>query len=453
MKAIARLVWTYLTALPILRWVGGVALATLPFAVLGIWPRTRGFIALPMLAFGIHSLSMTIAAGYLFRVLSSPRSHGFLPHFRGRSLAAFLAIVAVVSAPWLVIVAWAALRPPYAVTLVVPLFIMIAMVGFAFFPVGAAVALTSLLAIGWLVTRLGSPHPAVVAAPPDIVHIDLSAFDIAVLLLCVWAAIWIAFSIWYLRVRRVEPIQTPAMILERIGISPGARSVVFDRGKALEASLAGAYPQGAKQILLWAAFLVIGSKIAGGAVDGMHLPLYTAHVFLFFPGLIIPGTLLAAVATMHARRTRSVWLRSGLSRRGLLAAIEKQIWWRAAPGAIAVSVVLSTGIALGYDVPMPALARALVSAGATALLAVYLGVAFVRDSRLVEICVAAVLIASACVGAWTALSGPEHSTLWLATILSQAAAALAFRAIAIAQWRKIDWLVFKPARIWSQSLR
>ena len=450
MKAVARLVWTYLTALPILRWVGAVALASLPFAVIGMWPRTRGFIALPMLAFAIHSLSMTIAAGYLFRVLSSPRSHRFLPHFRGRSLAAFLAIVAVVSAPWLVIVAWAALRPPYAVTLVAPLFIIIVMVGFTFFPVGAAVTLVSLLAVGWLVTRFGLPHPTLVEVPSDA---GPSALAIAVFLLCVWAAIWIAFSIWYLRVRRIEPIQTPAMILDKIGIGPAAGSVVFDRGRALEASLSAAHPQGARQRALFIAMLVVGTKLAVGAMSGLHLPLYTARVFLFFPGLVIPGTLLAAVATTHARRTRSVWLKSGLSRRGLLAAIEKQIWRRAAPGAIAVSVVLSTGLALAYDVAIPALARGLASAAATALLAVYLGVAFVRDSRLIELCVAAVLVASACVGAWSALSGPEHVGLWLATILSQAAAALAFRAIAIAQWRTIDWLVFKPVRIWSQSLR
>jgi hypothetical protein len=450
MKAIARLVWTYLTALPILRWVGGVALASLPFALLAIWPRTRGFIALPIIAFAMHSLSMTIAAGYLFRVLSSPRSNRFLPHFRGRSLAAFLAIVVVVSAPWLVIVVWAALRPPYAATLVAPLFIMIAMVAFTFFPVGAAVTLASLLAIGWVATHLGSQHAAIAAAPPDAVP---SAFAIALTLLCVWGAIWAAFSIWYLRVRRIEPFQTPAMILDKIGIKPAAGSIVFDRRRAFEASLTAASPQSTKQVALWIAMLVIGTRLAGGALSATHLPLYTARFFLFFPGLIIPGTLLAAVATRLARHTRSLWLKGGLSRRGLLAATEKQIWRRAAPGAIAVSVVLSTGIALAYDVSMPVLARGLASAAATALLAVYLGVAFVRDSRLIETFVAAVLIASACVGAWTALSAPEHDQLWLATILSQAAAALVFRGIAIAQWRKIDWLVFKPVRIWSQSLR
>jgi len=77
MKAIARLVWTYLTAFPILRWVGVASLASLPFAVLAIWPRTRGFIALPIIALAMQYMSMTIAGGYLFRVLSAPRSHRF----------------------------------------------------------------------------------------------------------------------------------------------------------------------------------------------------------------------------------------------------------------------------------------------------------------------------------------------------------------------------------------
>jgi hypothetical protein len=448
MKAIARLVWTYLTALPILRWVGVVALASLPFAVLAIWPRTRGFIALPVLAFAIHSLSMTIAAGYLFRVLSSPRSHRFLPHFRGRSLAAFLAIVAVVSAPWLGVVAWAALRPPYAATLVGPLFIMVMMVGFTFFPVGAAVTFALLLSLVWLLTRLASAHPELVAAP-----FDIGPLAIAVFTLVVWGTVWAGFSVWYLRVRRIEPIQPPAVILDKIGIRPSARSMVFNRGNAVATSLAAAYPQGAKAMLLLIALLVIGTQLAGVVASGVHLPLYTARVFLFFPWLIIPGTLLAAIATTLARRTRSLWLKSGLSRRGLLAATERQLWTTAAPRAIIVSVVLSTGIALRYDVPMPVLARGLASAVATALLAIYLGVTFVRDSRLIETCVAAVLIASAAIGAWTALTAPAHSGVWIATIVSQVAAALLCRAVAIAQWRKIDWLVFKPIRIFSQSLR
>jgi hypothetical protein len=169
--------------------------------------------------------------------------------------------------------------------------------------------------------------------------------------------------------------------------------------------------------------------------------------------VIIPATLLPALATTLARRTRSLWLKSGLSRRGLLAAIEKQVWRTVAPRAFAVTAVLSTGIALTYNVPMPALTRCLASAAATSLFAVYMGVAFVRNSVLIEACVAAVLIASSGVGAWAALSAPAHLGVWLAIILAQVTLALVFRGIAIAQWRRIDWLVFKPIRMLSQSLR
>ena len=49
--------------LPILRWVGVASLASLPFAVLAIWPRTRGFIALPIIALAMQYMSMTIAGG------------------------------------------------------------------------------------------------------------------------------------------------------------------------------------------------------------------------------------------------------------------------------------------------------------------------------------------------------------------------------------------------------
>ncbi len=445
MKAIARLVWTYLTALPILRWVGAVALASLPFAVLAIWPRMRGFMALPIIAFAIHSLSMTIAAGYLFRVLSSPRAHRFLPHFRGRSLAAFLVIVAVVSTPWLLIVAWAALRPPYAVTLVAPLFIVVMFVAFTFFPVGAAVTFAVLLSLAWPLTQVASAQPEIFPAA-----LGLSPIAVAIGVLATWVATWAAFSVWYLRVRRIEPIQPPEMILDRLGFRPAVRSVVFDRRSAVAASLTSAYPQAAKQTLVGFAVLLVGTKIATLVATASHLAFTTP---ILVPALVVPGVLLAAITTRVARRARSLWLKSGLSRRDLLAATEKQIWRTAALRSIAASVVLATGFALAYDVPGRVLARGLVSALATAVLALYLGLAHVRESRLVEICTAALVIAGAGVALWAAFSSPARDGLWLATIASQVAAALLCRAIAIAQWRKIDWLVFKPVRMWSQSLR
>jgi hypothetical protein len=148
-----------------------------------------------------------------------------------------------------------------------------------------------------------------------------------------------------------------------------------------------------------------------------------------------------------------LWLKSGLSRRDLLAVTEKQIWRTAALRSIVVSAVLATGFGLAYDVPTPMLGRALVSAVATAALALYLGLAYVRDSRLVETFTAALVIGSAGVALWAAFSAPPRDGVWLATIVSQVAAALACRAVAISQWRRIDWLVFKPIRTWSQSLR
>jgi hypothetical protein len=67
--------------------------------------------------------------------------------------------------------------------------------------------------------------------------------------------------------------------------------------------------------------------------------------------------------------------------------------------------------------------------------------------------VAALVFASAGVGLWAVFSSPARDDVWVATTLSQVAVALAFRAVAILQWRKIDWLVFKPVRVSSQSLR
>jgi hypothetical protein len=99
------------------------------------------------------------------------------------------------------------------------------------------------------------------------------------------------------------------------------------------------------------------------------------------------------------------------------------------------------------------LTRALASAAATATLAVYLGVALLRDSRLIAAGLAALVFASAGVALWAVFSAPPRDDVWLAATLSQVAVALVFRVVAISRWRKIDWLVFKPIRVLSQSLR
>jgi hypothetical protein len=203
-------------------------------------------------------------------------------------------------------------------------------------------------------------------------------------------------------------------------------------------------------MLVGLAVLLVCTKITTLVATASHL-VFTTPILV--PALVIPGVLLAAIATTVARRARSLWLKSGLSRRDLLAATEKQVWRTAAVRSIAASAVLATGFALAYDVPTPVLARGLVSAVTTAVLALYLGLALVRDSRLMEVCTAALVLASAGVALWAAFSSPVRDGVWLVTIGLQGAAALVCRRIAIAQWRRIDWLVLKPIRMLSQSLR
>ncbi|RPI57973.1 MAG: hypothetical protein EHM50_11310, partial [Lysobacterales bacterium] len=201
MNAVARVWWTFFTALPLQRWlaISGVVLAAL-LAIVGLVLREALFgVVFSSLALFILVVFPTLFSGAaVFRALSAARANRFLPQFRGRMLAAILALEAtglVLFALLLAALAWFGGRT-------MPLEPLI--YAFAF---GTAIFMLMFLVFGdwrfiWVWTGTFVVAFAVLgqAAPRALAAIPASGWLVAAL------AAWVAFGGWYLRARRIKPL-------------------------------------------------------------------------------------------------------------------------------------------------------------------------------------------------------------------------------------------------------
>jgi hypothetical protein len=438
MKAVARLFWIYCAGLPVQRWLGVIVLATLPLAILSVPLRTPGLLLFPTLATVCYAFATTMATGYMLRALSAPRAHRFLPRFRGRSLSAFFGVVVAVSVPWsLVFAIMTSQRPPLALVLF-PLFMVTAMVLFTFFLRAGLVLIVLSAAFSWAAGRTSEAFLAAGRVPLG------AAID-------VWIALWVAFAIWYLRVRQIPRWVLPSWTAGGLGSSQGAdRLAVFDRHDAVGVYL-GANLWGLKQRLV-APVALTACLVALYELIRRRAPGDTAELLM---PLLAPaaGALAASGANRIAQRTRRLWLPSGFSRRALFVATEKHVWGTLLATYLIAFVAAPALIAGVYDVPPGALVRGFAGAISGGVLAVYLGLLFVRGIRVAELAVAVLGVASLAIGIRAALGGAAYDRVLVAVVVSQLVGAFAVRMAALASWQRIDWLVFRPIRMPHQSLR
>ena len=433
MRAIARLCWTYGTALPIQRWVGVLALAMWALALLAFALSGPPVWVFPVTATAMYLLATALAAGYLCRVLSAPRTHRFLPHFRPRMLAAFLIFIVLVSTPGLALLALP--RPPGPGGKAgAALGLLLILSSTALMTFSQAWGVACVLLLGGATTLLGASSP--IAA------------------LAVWAASWTAFAVWYLRTRDFNRLQWPRALLADGKLDlrlPADTAGQFSRSAALATCLTARYPLRARHLLPRLALLLAIVALASMLLRrfGLAAPYPFGYLAV---GLVIPIATIGPIANQLARRTRLLWLTSGLSRRALFAAMERAVWRSNVPWSFAMFAGTFAVAALARGLPAGTFGRlALLWAGGT-IFGVYLGLALRRVLAL-ELVVGSALLGSVAVGAWAALGEPPRDDWLIGVTALQLAVAAACRAVTIASWERLDWLTFRPVRRPSQSVR
>lgn len=446
MKAVVRLGLTYLAAFPVVRWVGLFAAGTIVLAVatLGAPPA----LLLAGLATFIYAFCIVMPAGFLLRLMSAPRVHRLLPHFRVKMLAAILAVLAVVLAVWFAAhwfgSALAGRQPSFGDLLAYPALIVTCAVLGTYFLYASQLRFFALLLLFF------ASLPLFRLLPEDTVQ-RFSGDPAQAAFAAAWvsAAWWVLFSFVYLRNRPIQPVgaHRPSAALQSLDDSL-LRSMPPDirASRAATALLTGriARPlvQGLVMIAVLGIILVPLALWLTGDVDAPGLTRLLTH------GLPLAlATEMFALANRTARRARTLWLKVGATRGELFRRTEAELLRVAAPMMVAAIVIPLCFFAIRTDMPSESVLWVFSLAVGNGLFACYLGLMFVRGFRAADIVGIAAGLAAVAYAAWLLLGLETMDPLRMTSVLVfQLLGAAACRGVARRRWRRIDWFRFRPLR-------
>lgn len=437
MSAVLRVWWTFFTAVPLQRWlavvgaaVAGLLLVTVSVAVQRP-PPAAGY-AIAAAAFTMFAVVPPLFAGGPFlRMLSAPRSHQLLPYFRVRMLVATALLVAS-QVLWFAAVmvgpVLAAGRDPWASLLILP---------FAFV---TGVFLWLFLASGdvrWWVAGV-----LLVALPSRIFPSAGGSAWLAPIAGALAALAWLVFAIWYLRVRRVPPLQLAA----RPWRWPSAIARPLGQAEAIRALVAGYFEWSLPRQLLGA----VGAGVAFSVLLGLvfvwpgrfeRLPYFTN-----FPWPFVVMVMMGVIGARSAYRSRALWLQIPGRRADIYARIERLVARR-----WLLAVVAMLPIALGawlFGASSAELALALLLCASAGLYGGWLSLAAVPGVKTHLLGFGLMTLAQL---GLLARVEPVFPSVGI-VIGAQLLGAALFRALAVRRWRRIDWLSFRPPAIMTRGI-
>jgi hypothetical protein len=433
-SAVLRVWWPFYTAFPLQRWLAVAGAVFLGFTI-----AIRLLFAVPTATVVGGAVTFTVlaafpavfAGGALLRVLSVPRSHQLLPHFRGRMLAAVVLLVASLVLWYGSLFAVPALlegRAVPAAVFIFPLGLVTAIFFWTFlfsgdWRWGVAWVLVPLGVVSLLKTGPGSA---------DAGSLSLSALVIGTSLA------WAVFAAWYLRVRRVGPLMlTPAARGEvRAWTAPPTREAAIRAVIAWNGQPSFARPffmavggAGALGLALLVAVVLLPK------LD--RLPLLTSLIWPF-----ICMSMVGAVTGRIAHQSRLLWLRIAGGRDDIRQRIERAAW---RSGLATFGVLMTT--ALIVTVPLGASLRELILGLAVCVsAAVYGGYVALASLPGVRTQLVGFGLMTAVQIALIARADPAATSVVIVVVTQLAGTAL-FRALAVQRWRRIDWRCVQPMSV------
>lgn len=429
MKSALRIVVLLFTMFPIQRWLGSIALLFLVVACFG-YPFALVALVLPL-------LGPVMMGGVMLRSMASPRVLQLIAHVRLKLLAGIFLSTLVISAS-LFTMFWAigrATSPSFPFSFPRLMVMTESIVSLALLS-QFAMARTALRMLLWFVLIGSVPYLLISfrligPTPTSLV------FFCSLGLIC-----WAIFVAWFLRARAFS---APDLV-------PGSTR---DSSRVFRIDTSS---KNAIRILLVGGPSSVGGKFLGGLLAAMLIGGLWGFVFakaqpswsvptLITKGMIPAvgvGALFGATSAFNfARRSRHLWLATGLDRRGIFSLCERFAW--KSFGTVALPLFILPAIAWPLDPDAAALIALLLLAHlSVAVCTLYLGLMNVRGWTPTDLLIAAALLL-----AWTTLmiGGmlPTRSPLLIPDLMAGAAVvALALRAIARHRWQRIDWLVCRP---------
>lgn len=190
-------------------------------------------------------------------------------------------------------------------------------------------------------------------------------------------------------------------------------------------------------------YAVVGTARPWLAALGPVLPFLIAAFFVRTPEgwlfyLTLFATLTGAIASLAARRSRALWLRSRWTRDEIFVRLERA-FWRQNNYGLCVLALTHAAICIHFALPLRTGLLGIPLLGLATATSTYLGFMMTRRIHWAEIPLTLATMALVMITA-VSISDAAVALEWtLIQMLVLVAATLAFRAIARRRWRGIDW--------------
>lgn len=435
MSAVLRVCWTFYTAFPLQRWLAIAGVLTGGLHVVGgVWSGDAGFYVLGGIFFTVLAVFPAVfAGGAMLRALSAPRSHQLWPHFRVRMLIAVaLFVTALALLPPVVIV-----LPTFATGRALPAAALVYSLGLV-----TAVYLWAFLFSGdW---RFGLLGPVFLVTVIMILRGSTGSGETIAALVLPLAAVtallaWVAFGVWYLRVRRVGPWRLTAA---RRAPWEGPSNRPITRETALLALLTGRVPTSFVRELLTTTALAAVLGLFLGLPSSSRNPQSPPASFVW-PFICFISMAIAAMRTVPiAHQSRLLWLRIDGRRDGVRQRIERVAWryWLTTFAGIVVFALVAPTV---RGASLSDLAFGLATCASAVVYGGYVALAAPTGIKTQSAAFALMTVAQI---ALIVPADASNTSVALAVAAQLAGAAL-FRAVAVRRWRRVDWLLLQPLAV------
>jgi hypothetical protein len=256
----------------------------------------------------------------------------------------------------------------------------------------------------------------------------------------------VCFTVWYLRARRIAPPSLNSLPVDRVGIfGPRPKEVLHTTtSRAANIYLLG-HPSVTRACVAWLVVLGCGNLALQYAVARAGRVIVPDWSISFVMTLAVVSATGAYFANQVVHRSRTLWIRAGLSRRELFETVEK----------LSLSCLgLIGGLTLAISAAMwlksseaTALYLTLLVVS-TSLCCVYCSLLDVRRESPLQLQMPGLYTLAALVLAPDArfFPFPPDSPWEFLAPAAEIVAALILRSMARARWQQIDWMICKPAR-------
>ncbi len=263
----------------------------------------------------------------------------------------------------------------------------------------------------------------------------------------------VCFTVWYLCARRIAPPSLNSLPVDRVGIfGPRPKDVLHTTTRRATNIYLLGQPTATRACLPWLVVLGCGNLAFQYAVEktlgGVMVPDWSVS---FVVTLAVVSTTAAYFANQVVHRSRSLWIRAGLSRRELFETVERLSL--SCLGLIG-GLTLAISAAVWLKSSEATAVYLILLVVSTSLCCVYCSLLDVRRESPLQLQMPGLYTLAVLVLAPDGrfFPFPPNSPWEFLAPAAEIVAALILRSMARARWQQIDWMICKPGRHPSQLL-